>query len=115
MENETINGGLQSVLDSDLDDGINILNETEFNQIELNETNELMFNLTGNMKGTISNNNNGILFFDENGDGKFKNITWNNIVNREGSLYDFNCQSDNEINAPLTGVMGITNKENKKF
>ena len=115
MANETINGGLQNALDSDLDNGINILNETKLNEIELNETNELMFQLTGNIKGTISNNNTGILFFDENGDGKLKNVTCNNIINREGSLYDFNCQSDNEINAPLTGVMGITNKENKKI
>ena len=51
----------------------------------------------------------------KNGDGKLTNIKCNNIINREGSLYDFNCQSDNNINAPLTSVMGITNKENKNI
>ena len=109
LANETMNG-LQNALDSDLDNGVNILNETE-----LYETNGLTFKLIGEIKGSINSNNKGVLFFDEYGDGKLKNATCDNIINIEDLKYDFNCKSDYSINAPLTGVMGITNKENKKI
>lgn len=102
--NQTINN-LENALGVGLDSGLAI-----FNPIAL-RINDFNFNLSGIMEETIKDDK-ITLFFDEKGNGNIKSLICN--IEKSGTIYNFECKTNETINAPLNGVIGEINNINKR-
>lgn len=109
IANETLNN-LVNATNGKFDRKILILNQTEVIAVE-----GLIFELSGIMVNCPTTSP-IIMAFDEGGNGKIKNATCNySLIDSSSNRYKFECTSETSINAPLLGVIGVSQNGNEKI